>query len=262
MKMEIFSCLELHLHWRTTTWPTGFLTTVSFSSRPPNFYLQNAKCPPPKSTPSWIFGPALSIHTVQVPPSLIIAICSTRLTQWLSGMSGGNLFLFDTLGRSRRSTPYFGCHKNMTSGFETLVSLCIKYLLILVLRMVDLCPFQEYTTDDQIQQYKDFMSGDWAWDQAVCFLTLFWSYWLTHANRTPYPRMRALLGVHSSLSFWVVIKRQFQLLQATMSTIRCICPLGMFTTVYDEHIGMHSSWSASWQYPKVGFFLSPLNVTH
>ena len=158
--------------------------------------------------------------------------------------------------------PRLGCHKNTTSGFETLVLLCIKYLLILVLRMVDLCPFQEYTTDDQIQQYKDFMSGDWAWDQAVCFLTLFWSYWLTHANRTPYPRMRALLGVHSSLSFWVVIKRQFQLLQATMSTIRCICPLGMFTTVYDEHIGMHSSWSASWQYPKVGFFLSPLNVTH
>ena len=33
---------------------------------------------------------------------------------------------------------------------------------------IDLRPFQEYTTDDQTRQYKDFMSGNWAWDQAVC----------------------------------------------------------------------------------------------
>lgn len=28
---------------------------------------------------------------------------------------------------------------------------------------INLRPFQEYTTDDQTRQYKDFMSGDWAW---------------------------------------------------------------------------------------------------
>ncbi|KAF8131904.1 hypothetical protein EV363DRAFT_1164456 [Boletus edulis] len=31
---------------------------------------------------------------------------------------------------------------------------------------MDLSPFKEYSTDDQTQQYKDFMSGDWAWKQA------------------------------------------------------------------------------------------------
>ncbi|KAF8133246.1 hypothetical protein EV363DRAFT_1397483 [Boletus edulis] len=31
---------------------------------------------------------------------------------------------------------------------------------------MDLSPFEEYSTDDQTQQYKDFMSGDWAWEQA------------------------------------------------------------------------------------------------
>ncbi|KAF8419962.1 hypothetical protein L210DRAFT_3615588 [Boletus edulis BED1] len=31
---------------------------------------------------------------------------------------------------------------------------------------MDLSPFEEYSTDDQTRQYKDFMSGDWAWEQA------------------------------------------------------------------------------------------------
>ena len=34
---------------------------------------------------------------------------------------------------------------------------------------IDLCPFQEYSTDDQERHYKDFMSGEWAWEQAVLF---------------------------------------------------------------------------------------------
>jgi len=33
---------------------------------------------------------------------------------------------------------------------------------------IDLQPFEEYLTEDQTRQYKDFMSGEWAWEQAVC----------------------------------------------------------------------------------------------
>jgi len=32
---------------------------------------------------------------------------------------------------------------------------------------IDLWPFEEYSTEDQTRQYKDFMSGEWAWEQAV-----------------------------------------------------------------------------------------------
>jgi len=32
---------------------------------------------------------------------------------------------------------------------------------------IDLKPFKEYLTEDQTRQYKDFMSGEWAWEQAV-----------------------------------------------------------------------------------------------
>ena len=32
---------------------------------------------------------------------------------------------------------------------------------------IDLRPFEEYSTEDQTRQYKDFMSGEWAWEQAV-----------------------------------------------------------------------------------------------
>ncbi|KAF9218822.1 hypothetical protein BS17DRAFT_863841 [Gyrodon lividus] len=31
---------------------------------------------------------------------------------------------------------------------------------------MDLSPFEEYLTEDQIRHYKDFMSGEWAWQQA------------------------------------------------------------------------------------------------
>lgn len=31
----------------------------------------------------------------------------------------------------------------------------------------DYRPYREFSTDDDERQWKDFMSGDWAWDQAV-----------------------------------------------------------------------------------------------
>ncbi|KAG2354746.1 hypothetical protein BDR07DRAFT_1382023 [Suillus spraguei] len=31
----------------------------------------------------------------------------------------------------------------------------------------DYCPYHEFSTDGDVWQWKDFMSGDWAWDQAI-----------------------------------------------------------------------------------------------
>ena len=33
---------------------------------------------------------------------------------------------------------------------------------------IDLHPFQEYSTNNQEWHYKDFMSREWVWEQAVC----------------------------------------------------------------------------------------------
>ena len=38
---------------------------------------------------------------------------------------------------------------------------------------IDLRAFKEYSTDDQERHYKDFMSGEWAWEQAVFYFILF-----------------------------------------------------------------------------------------
>jgi len=32
---------------------------------------------------------------------------------------------------------------------------------------MDYCPYREYSTENNERQWKDFMSGDWAWEQAV-----------------------------------------------------------------------------------------------
>lgn len=41
---------------------------------------------------------------------------------------------------------------------------------------IDYCPYREYSTEGDKRQWKDFMSGDWVWDQAVsnifCFVIL------------------------------------------------------------------------------------------
>lgn len=33
---------------------------------------------------------------------------------------------------------------------------------------IDYVPFREYDISDDKRQWKDFMSADWAWQQAVC----------------------------------------------------------------------------------------------
>ena len=42
---------------------------------------------------------------------------------------------------------------------------------------IDLRPYHEFSTEDDERQWQDFMSGDWAWKQAVCvgFSLLLWS---------------------------------------------------------------------------------------
>jgi hypothetical protein len=38
---------------------------------------------------------------------------------------------------------------------------------------MDYQPYREFSTDNDERQWQDFMSGDWAWNQAVCSLFLF-----------------------------------------------------------------------------------------
>lgn len=35
---------------------------------------------------------------------------------------------------------------------------------------LDYCPYREYVTDTNERRRCDFMSGDWAWNQAVCVI--------------------------------------------------------------------------------------------
>lgn len=37
---------------------------------------------------------------------------------------------------------------------------------------MDYRPYREFSTDNDEHQWQDFMSGDWAWNQAVHYLTL------------------------------------------------------------------------------------------
>jgi hypothetical protein len=37
---------------------------------------------------------------------------------------------------------------------------------------MDYRPYREFSTNNNERQWQDFMSGDWAWTQAVCYLTL------------------------------------------------------------------------------------------
>jgi hypothetical protein len=36
---------------------------------------------------------------------------------------------------------------------------------------MDYCPYCKFSSSNNEHQWKDFMLGDWAWDQAVCFLS-------------------------------------------------------------------------------------------
>jgi hypothetical protein len=58
---------------------------------------------------------------------------------------------------------------------------------------INYAPFHEYNASDDICQWKDCMSGDWAWQQAVCFLPITTGISWNIANisfRTPYQKIQ------------------------------------------------------------------------
>jgi hypothetical protein len=57
---------------------------------------------------------------------------------------------------------------------------------------IDYVPFREYDTSDSTRRWKDFMSGDWAWQQAVRLSYLYGiALDIAHiSSRTPYRKIQ------------------------------------------------------------------------
>ena len=104
----------------------------------------------------------------------------------------------------------------------------------------DFTPFQEYSTDGQ-HRFENFMSGDWAWKQAVSgslvdqFQCLLW----VHRIRLSSTILR--IKVHFLYpSFLEVTRPQFPSLLARLTTGRCTFLSAIYTTMCGAHIKMAS----------------------
>jgi hypothetical protein len=64
---------------------------------------------------------------------------------------------------------------------------------------MDLRPYREFATENDKRQWKDFMSGDWAYQQAVCVLLSLLFLDLTRIYRTSLLKILILMAQHSCL---------------------------------------------------------------
>ena len=100
----------------------------------------------------------------------------------------------------------------------------------------DYAPFQEHTADG-VHRFRDFMSANWAWNQAVrccygCFL-----FKLTLV-RTLLLRIPKPMALSFAPSFLAAIKLLYPSLQDTMNIGPSISPLVTCAIASDEHIVM------------------------
>ena len=114
----------------------------------------------------------------------------------------------------------------------------------------DYAPYHDY--DHGKHRFSDFMSGDWAWRQAV---SIFYQISTAILNlcRTKYMnKIRLHLALFLFPSSWEVTRHVSPLLQGTMNTGRSIYQLGISTTVFVEGTAMELlSWH-SWPLQSVG----------
>lgn len=106
----------------------------------------------------------------------------------------------------------------------------------------DYTPYIQYDKDGQ-RQWKNFMSGNYAWrksvSQLILLLHMLWLIWLNDLRtksvlKTPTPLTVRCIAVSSS----VATRPQCQSLQAMLNTIRCIFLLGILTTPSAVPTGM------------------------
>lgn len=104
----------------------------------------------------------------------------------------------------------------------------------------DFTPFQEYSADGQ-HRFENFMSGDWAWKQAVSGAQIdqFQCLLLVHRIRLSSTILR-IKGHFWCPSFWEATRLQFPSLLARLTTGQCTFLSATYTTMCGAHIEMAS----------------------
>ena len=85
----------------------------------------------------------------------------------------------------------------------------------------DYGPFQQYDSKG-IRQYENFMSGDWAWKQAVSVNLVFHCCTIIYASRILFPKTPQPMVLYLCPSFLEAIKPLFLLQQVTLSIDPCM----------------------------------------
>lgn len=117
---------------------------------------------------------------------------------------------------------------------------------------IDLRLFHEYSVDGDVHQYQDFMSADWAWNQAVS--PTYNSFFIPQAYetyRTTSPMICLLMAAHLCPSSWEATRPQYQLLLVTMNSTLCTYPSGTCTITFSERIVTHWSLLHSCRFQRV-----------
>jgi hypothetical protein len=118
-------------------------------------------------------------------------------------------------------------------------------------------PYRQYDTNGQ-RCYENFMSGDWAWKQAVSISSVFFHLqYITITNVSPrISSLRILRRMEHYLcrSSSVVIKRRFQWQPDTMNIGPSMLLSATSIIVPDVHMGMGLSLLDFYPYPKVTYF--------
>ena len=99
--------------------------------------------------------------------------------------------------------------------------------------------------------YKNFMSGDWAWEESVSFSFSFFSSSESHLCRIKFPKTQQCMVQCLFLSSWEVSRPWCLLQLATTSTTHYMCQLALSTTIFTMPIVGQLHWSHSLQSRKV-----------
>lgn len=96
---------------------------------------------------------------------------------------------------------------------------------------MDFAPKQVYDRKSGKRRYQNFMSGMWAWRQAVSTLISVHTQCLSVARIRSHKTMRIMV-LHSVLWFSEVTRRQYQLPRGRTNTIHYTSQMGSFTTMF------------------------------
>jgi hypothetical protein len=100
----------------------------------------------------------------------------------------------------------------------------------------DVAPLRIFNSDGN-RVYQNFMSGDWAWEEAVSLKFFFFVFAsLMRKNRIKFPKTQRHMVQCLFPSSWEATKPQSPSQPATMSTTHYICQLAPSTTTFAEHI--------------------------